>query len=100
MTLRAEADRRNTSARDQRLEKVRPESMFLHVTVLLSLGVVLTAGLTFAAWFLFDRPSSGRDRLDMVKIVLAVVGGVGGVVALTVAYRKQRHGEVADNRER
>jgi hypothetical protein len=74
--------------------------MFLHVTLLLILGVVLTGGLIAAAWILFGRPSSGRDRLDVVKVVLAVVGGVGGVVALTIAYRKQRHGEVAREQEK
>jgi hypothetical protein len=74
--------------------------MFVHVFVLLTLGVVLTAGLLLAAWFLFGRPPGGAQQLDMVKVVLAVVGGVGGVVALTVAYRKQRHGEIAEARER
>ncbi|GAA0276323.1 pentapeptide repeat-containing protein [Cryptosporangium japonicum] len=31
-----------------------------------------------------------RDRLDIVKIALSVVAGVGGMVALVVAYRRQR----------
>lgn len=79
--------------------RLRPGSMLAHVAVLLMSGVVLTAGLGVAAWFVFGKPASARDRLDMVKTVLAVVGGVGGVVALTVVYRKQRHSEVADERE-
>jgi hypothetical protein len=32
-------------------------------------------------------------RLNVIKIALSVVAGVGGVVALVVAYRKQRIGE-------
>ena len=73
--------------------------MFAHVAILLALGVFLAVALTVGAWFVFGQPASARDRLDIAKTVLAVVGGVGGVVALTVVYRKQRHGEVADERE-
>ncbi|MER2092292.1 MAG: pentapeptide repeat-containing protein, partial [Saccharopolyspora rectivirgula] len=40
-----------------------------------------------------------KDSFDFVKIVLAVVGGIGGVVALVVSYRKQRLGEAAEERE-
>jgi hypothetical protein len=101
MTLRSEPSSQDALARDPRSEKVvRPESMFLHVTLLLALGVLLTGGLIAAAWLLFGRPSRTSDRLDVVKIVLAMVGGVGGVVALTIAYRKQRHGEAAGEQER
>lgn len=73
--------------------------MFAHVAVLVTSGVLLTAVLLVGAWFVFGQSATVRDRLDMVKTVLVVVGGVGGVVALTVMYRKQRHSEVADERE-
>ncbi|MFF3671698.1 pentapeptide repeat-containing protein, partial [Microtetraspora malaysiensis] len=39
------------------------------------------------------------DLLEVVKISLAVVAGVGGVVALVVAYRKQRLAEAGEARE-
>lgn len=42
---------------------------------------------------------SVQNTFDSIKIVLAVVGGIGGVVALTVAYRRQRLGESAEQRE-
>jgi hypothetical protein len=42
---------------------------------------------------------SVQDRLAAVKVVLTVVGGVGAVVALTVAYRRQRLHEVDAYRE-
>jgi hypothetical protein len=100
MTLSADNASRASSARRHRSDKVRPASMFAHVTLLLTVGVFLTTGLIVAGWFMFGRPSSAGDRLSLVKVVLAVVGGVGGVVALTVAYRRQRHGEVAEERER
>jgi hypothetical protein len=42
---------------------------------------------------------TAQDRLDAVKVVLTVVGGVGAVVALTVAYRRQRLREVGAYRD-
>lgn len=45
------------------------------------------------------RPLTVTERLDSLKVILAVVGGIGAVVALTVAYRRQRHGEIATYRE-
>ncbi|MGW4521133.1 hypothetical protein [Amycolatopsis sp. NPDC004378] len=46
--------------------------------------------------------SSAGDRqqvLDLLKIALTLTGGIGGVIFLMVAYRKQRLGEVAEQRE-
>jgi hypothetical protein len=40
-----------------------------------------------------------QDTFDAMKIVLSVVAGIGGAVALTVAYRRQEHGEAAEVRE-
>ncbi|MCA1682072.1 MAG: hypothetical protein LC700_02850, partial [Actinobacteria bacterium] len=42
---------------------------------------------------------SASERIEGLKVVLAVVAGIGAVVALTVAYRKQRDGELAEYRE-
>jgi uncharacterized protein YjbI with pentapeptide repeats len=39
------------------------------------------------------------ERFDAIKLILAVVGGIGAVIALTIAYRKQRHSEAAEYRE-
>lgn len=39
------------------------------------------------------------EILELVKISLAVVAGIGGVVALVVAYRKQRIAEASESRE-
>ncbi|HEV2780992.1 MAG TPA: hypothetical protein VGX25_16530 [Actinophytocola sp.] len=73
--------------------------MFVHVALLLTLGMLLTAVLIIAFWAMFGPPSTASDRLDLVKVALIVVGGTGGVVALTVAYRKQRQSEETDQRE-
>jgi uncharacterized protein YjbI with pentapeptide repeats len=50
------------------------------------------AGAASGGWTL-------TNTFDAMKIVLAVVGGIGGVVALTVAYRRQHLGEAAEHRE-
>jgi uncharacterized protein YjbI with pentapeptide repeats len=80
-----------------------------HVAALLvvSGAVAVTFGLIM--WVSLGRPQltsaagtagwTVQNSFDAVKIVLAVVAGIGGVVALTVAYRKQDHGEAAEHRE-
>ncbi len=78
----------------------------MHIALWLLLGMALTA---VAVWFLWwalgspeltadPKPLAPRDKLDGLKIAFAVVAGIGGVIALTVAYRKQRLGEAAERR--
>ncbi|WP_051043519.1 pentapeptide repeat-containing protein, partial [Nocardia cerradoensis] len=45
-----------------------------------------------AEWILFAafHPQRGGTSVDVTKLALTVVGGVGGVVALVIAYRRQR----------
>ena len=66
--------------------------------VLIGLGVFAVSAALL--WLALGRPTapSPDTRLNVVKIALSVVAGVGGVVALVVAYRKQRIGEVAEDR--
>lgn len=100
--------------------------MFLHVILLAALSAVLAVGLGLSLWVMLGQPhlvasipapvpTSGgappptapnanppltaADRLDSLKLVLAIVAGIGGIVALTVAYRRQRHNEAAEKRE-
>ena len=88
--------------------------LFGHVAVLLLLAAVVAVAAGTGMWAAFDRPDlavpgatvpggavvwSVQNTFDAIKIVLAVVAGIGGVVALTVAYRKQDHGEAAEHRE-
>jgi hypothetical protein len=100
---------------------LRPASQFTHVVVMIGIAIVLMVAFGFVVWLLVGHPNlsaptptaPGRadtpgppsagltvaERLDMLKVILAVVGGTGAIVALTVAYRKQREGEIADYRE-
>ncbi|WP_285683261.1 hypothetical protein [Actinoplanes sp. NBRC 103695] len=71
-----------------------------HILVVLVGGILLAAVIVLALWQVLGRPQippqaalSSKDLLDNVKLSLSVVAGVGGLVALVVAYRKQRLGE-------
>jgi len=95
------------------------------VALLLGLAALFAAGVWVLLWTAVGKPAlTGRpatpptpspsvsaptvpgppawtvaNTFDAMKIVLAVVGGLGGVVALTVAYRRQHLGEAAEHRE-
>jgi len=71
----------------------------LVAVVLTGLGVFAVAAVSL--WLALGLPAapSPDTRLNIIKLALSVVAGVGGVVALVVAYRKQRIGEVAEARE-
>jgi hypothetical protein len=100
-------------ARNRNPFTIWPRSLLGHVALLLTLGTGLAVLLGVLLWAGLGkpdpaapapapsasaaaRPLTAAERLDSIKLVLATVGGVGAVVALTVAYRKQRHGEAAE----
>ncbi|MGW0485772.1 pentapeptide repeat-containing protein [Nonomuraea sp. NPDC003214] len=69
--------------------------------------VLLSAGLFTGALWLLGFPAltpnasgiSLARLLDLLKLSFAVVAGVGGVIALVVAYRKQKVTEAAEHRQ-
>lgn len=87
--------------------------LFIHVAALLTLASLIALAAGFGMWTVLGRPDLGTpagsapgatgwsvaNTFDAAKIVLSIVAGIGGVVALTVAYRKQDHGEAAEHRE-
>jgi hypothetical protein len=100
---------KRSTARDasssNRFKKLWPQRLWVHITLLVLSGFVLTAGVAALSWWLLGGPElvvsplNTRGLIDALKLVLAVVGGIGAIVALTIAYRKQRHGEAAEYRE-
>ncbi|MEV0676850.1 pentapeptide repeat-containing protein [Actinosynnema sp. NPDC050436] len=77
-------------------------SMAWAVVKWLLLAVLLAGATGFGLFWLLGRPSlpsaasfTTAELLDLLKIGLAVVGGLGAVVALAVAYRKQQVSEAA-----
>lgn len=78
----------------------------VNIAVLLGVAVVTSMGTGALLWWLLGRPPirhvSGwttANSFEFAKIVLALIGGVGAVVALVIAYRKQHLGEAAEKRE-
>jgi hypothetical protein len=73
-----------------------------HIVAVVGIGLAVFAAAAGLLWLALGVPaaSSADTRLNVIKIALSVVAGVGGVVALVVAYRRQRIGEAAEARER
>ncbi|MET1072443.1 MAG: pentapeptide repeat-containing protein [Umezawaea sp.] len=71
-----------------------------HIAAVVLIGLAVFAVAAALLWLALGLPAapSPETRLNIVKIALSVVAGVGGVVALVVAYRKQHIGEVAEDR--
>ncbi|HZE37213.1 MAG TPA: hypothetical protein VE172_00225 [Stackebrandtia sp.] len=74
--------------------------------LLAHVGVMLASACAVAAlaWWWFGAPDlsgpySDSERIDVARIVLTIVGGLGGVVFLTVTYRRQSDSEAAERRE-
>ncbi|MEU7751467.1 hypothetical protein [Micromonospora sp. NPDC049171] len=62
---------------------------------LLLVGVLIAAALWYAEWPGLERGATvtAATLFDLLKLVFAVVAGIGGVAALVVAYRRQRVAE-------
>jgi hypothetical protein len=80
--------------------------LLVHVLLLLALATAVAVVVGLGLWWVLGRPGTGavggwstQDTFDALKIALSVVAGVGAVVALTVAYRKQVLSEAAEYRE-
>jgi len=78
----------------------------LHVTVVVLAAAATAIAVLALLWLVLGTPRvrtagglSPGDTYEVIKIALTSVGGVGGVVALVVAYRRQHLGEVAEARE-
>jgi hypothetical protein len=76
----------------------------LVAVIVISVTVAALAGLLL--WIGLGHPPVARrapltasELLDLTRIALVVTGGIGGVVALVVAYRRQRLHERAEVRE-
>jgi uncharacterized protein YjbI with pentapeptide repeats len=95
-----------------RQPRVRPANLRLplltHIGLFLALAVIVAILAGLLVWVSLGRPDliggptralDVKDRFDVVKLILAVAGGIGAVVALTIAYRRQRHSEAAEYRE-
>lgn len=84
---------RGTGGRDAR----RMMPLILHVVLVVLLGLATFSAAAASAWYGLGKPALPRESrldtragVDLVKLGLTVAGGLGGVIALVVAYRRQR----------
>ncbi|MCA2219502.1 pentapeptide repeat-containing protein [Jidongwangia harbinensis] len=94
----------NTAAGEPeaQLPSLRLWSLPASMAVVLLTAILLVAGLFLSAMWYASFPTIRRDGVvttatifELLKIVFAVVAGLGGVAALVVAYRRQRVAEHA-----
>ncbi|MFJ6195768.1 pentapeptide repeat-containing protein [Micromonospora sp. NPDC092111] len=78
-----------------RLWGIRRSIVLAVGAALLLVGGLIVAALWYAGWPGLERDATvtAATLFDLLKLVFAVVAGVGGVAALVVAYRRQRVAE-------
>jgi hypothetical protein len=81
-------------------DETRLWNVWLAITGALVGGALVVVGGLVLLWLGLGRPRvrAGQpllpaDQLDLVRVVLVLTGGLGGLVALVVAYRRQRLAE-------
>ncbi|WP_433521661.1 pentapeptide repeat-containing protein [Nocardia pseudovaccinii] len=87
-TLRARLSKDSRAALSRRAGRIR---LFPAVTLALlaGLGVAFIA-YGFLRWITPVDTAKAAAEIDVTRVALTVVAGVGGVVALVIAYRRQR----------
>ncbi|MEV4385052.1 hypothetical protein AB0J68_04865 [Micromonospora sp. NPDC049580] len=78
-----------------RLWGIRRSIALAVVAAVLLVGGLIAAALWYAGWpgIKRDATVTAATLFDLLKLVFAVVAGMGGVAALVVAYRRQRVAE-------
>ncbi|WCN80910.1 pentapeptide repeat-containing protein [Micromonospora sp. LH3U1] len=78
-----------------RLWGIRRSIALAVVAALLLVGGLIAAALWYAGWPGLERGATvtAATLFDLLKLVFAVVAGIGAVAALVVAYRRQRVAE-------
>lgn len=89
---------RESSREDPRVAR---RSLFRDVVYVIGAAIAAFCVLEILGWYFLVRPNIGAssskpiDLLEMSKLVLTVVAGLGGGVAIVVAFRRQRVQEAA-----
>ncbi|MBQ0979199.1 pentapeptide repeat-containing protein [Micromonospora sp. M61] len=81
-----------------RLWSIRRSIALVVVAALLIVGAMVAGALWFAGWpsVKKDAAVTSSTLFELLKLIFAVVAGIGGVAALVVAYRRQRVAEHAN----
>jgi hypothetical protein len=79
-------------------------TMLGSIAIALVVATLATSLAVIGVWVLAGKPpwsdlAKEMQLLDLLRVGLLVAGGIGGAVALVVAYRKQKLGERNEERE-
>lgn len=94
--------------REKQVVRLFSLNIAIHILAWLILGLVVASGILLALWITFGKPPIQDRSADGIgpailfnasKLALGVVAGMGGVVALVVATRRQRLGEADHDRQ-
>lgn len=86
--LRKRLNKNNRAALGRRAGRIR---LFPAVGLALTAGLIVAfAAYGFLRWITPVDTAKAAAEIDVTRVALTVVAGVGGVVALVIAYRRQR----------
>ncbi|MFI9404282.1 pentapeptide repeat-containing protein [Nocardia sp. NPDC052316] len=71
-------------------DRLHRQALLLAVLVAVVCGLGIALLTWWLLWLALGAEAETPNQLELTKIALAVVAGVGGAVALVVAYRRQR----------
>lgn len=90
----------NVRMRSNRADEPRLWNMWLTIALVVAFAASLLAGAVAVVWLTLanlkaptGQSLSAADQLSIIRIALLFTGGLGGLVALVVAYRRQRLAE-------
>jgi hypothetical protein len=103
--------RRSADGQEPRWRGQANEAGLWHIGAALAVGFGVTilglAGLTWLVWVLLHHPKVPRpgtlslhDAISVLQLVFASVAGAGALVALIVAYRRQKISEADSAHDR
>ncbi|WP_280387270.1 pentapeptide repeat-containing protein [Nocardia wallacei] len=72
---------------------MRRSALLLSVVAAVVGGLVIAGVAWWGLWLLLGAKTETPNQVDLTKIALSVTAGIGGAVALVVAYRRQRDNE-------
>ncbi|MGW5515454.1 pentapeptide repeat-containing protein [Nocardia africana] len=84
---------RRGTFRQRQAQRIQRSALLVSVVSVVVGGLAIAGIAWWVLWLALGAKADTPNQLDLTKIALSVSAGVGGAVALVVAYRKQRDNE-------
>ncbi|MEV5648943.1 pentapeptide repeat-containing protein [Nocardia sp. NPDC052254] len=78
---------------ERQTQRMRASALLVAVVSVVVGALAIAVFAWWVLWLLLGAKADTPNQLDLTKIALSVSAGVGGAVALVVAYRRQRDNE-------